>query len=298
MRSRILAAAVAALSLSLAVPAAAYAAPPFPTEIPLPVGWQPEGIASGNGNQLYVGSIPTGDILQLDARTGAAVRTIDAPTGSAAVGIEVAGNRIWVAGGATGKGFVYDVRTGKQLAALTFVTSGPTFINDVTLTPKKAYFTDSQRSTLFVVDRRTFDVTRLAVDVPLVAGFNLNGIEDARGGRYLLSIQTATGILWRIDSRTGSAVAVNLHGVNLADGDGLLLQGRTLYVVQNVLNRIAVVKLGSDLTSGRLVRTITSREFDVPTTVARIGNRLYLPNARFGIPSPGTADYAVTEVRR
>jgi sugar lactone lactonase YvrE len=297
MRRRILAAA-AVLSVSMAVPTAAVAAPSFPNSFDLPVGWQPEGIASGNGNELFVGSIPTGDILQLDARTGRTARTIDSPAGSVAVGIEVGGDQLWVAGGPTGKGFVYDVDTGEQLAALTFPTSGATFINDVTLTPQKAYFTDSNRMVLFVVDRRTFEVEQLPVDVPLAAGFNLNGIEDARGGQYLLSIQTATGTLWRIDARTGSAVAVDLGGYVLTNGDGLLLKGTTLYVVQNQDNRIAVVKLGSDLTSGRVLKTITSSAFDVPTTVARIGNRLYLPNARFGIASPETADFAVTEVRR
>ena len=45
------------------------------------------------------------------------------------------------------------------------------------------------------------------------------------------------------------------------------------------------------------VRTITSTEFAVPTTVARFGKRLYLPNARFGITDPTTADYWITQVR-
>ncbi len=285
--------------LSLVVPAAAAAAPPFPDRFELPDGWRPEGIASGNGNSLFVGSIPTGDIIEIDARTGQTVRVIDAPAGSAAVGIEVAGNQLFVAGGGTGKGFVYDLRTGEQIAALTFPTSGATFINDVTLTARKAYFTDSQRMVLYVVDRRTFEVDVLELDIPFdPRGLNLNGIEDARGGRYLLAVQSVTGTLWRIDARDGSAVAVDLGGYVLTNGDGLLLEGNTLYVVQNRLNRIAEIKLGPDLTSGRVVETITSGDFAVPTTVARIGNRLYLPNARFGIPNPDAADYWVTRVPR
>ena len=289
--------------MSLALPAAAAAAPPFPAEYELPDGWRPEGIASGNGNQLFVGSIPTGDIIELDARTGEVVRVIDAPDGSAAVGIEVAGDELWVAGGGTGRGFVYDLGTGEQIEALT-LTSAPTFVNDVTLTPQKAYFTDSQRMQLYVVDRRTFDVETLALSgiAPAPMGqLNLNGIEDARGGRYLLAVQTGTETLWRIDARDGSAVAVDLGGYRLTNGDGLLLEGNTLYVVQNRLNQVAVIKLGGDLTSGRVVETIqsiASGDFAVPTTIARIGNRLYLPNARFGVPSPDTAEYAVFQVPR
>ncbi|CAA9412129.1 MAG: hypothetical protein AVDCRST_MAG60-2714 [uncultured Nocardioides sp.] len=35
----------------------------------------------------------------------------------------------------------------------------------------------------------------------------------------------------------------------------------------------------------------------MPTTVARFGSRLYLPNARFGDKNPTTIDYWVTQVR-
>ena len=70
-------------------------------------------------------------------------------------------------------------------------------------------------------------------------------------------------------------------GVVLSNGDGLLRQGRTLYVVQNQLNKIAVLRLSPDGSSATLEREITSSAFDVPTTVARWGQRLYLPNAKF-----------------
>jgi hypothetical protein len=81
------------------------------------------------------------------------------------------------------------------------------------------------------------------------------------------------------------------------NGDGLLLvDDRTLYVVQNRLNRIAVVKLSRDLERGRIVRTLTDPDLDVPTTVARFGDSLYLPNARFGTPMPDQATYQVVQV--
>ena len=70
--------------------------------------------------------------------------------------------------------------------------------------------------------------------------------------------------------------------------------GTTLYVVQNLLNQVAVIKLDPDGTSGVLVDTLTgpasgeNTGFDVPTTVARFGNSLYLPNARFTTPQVPT----------
>ncbi len=89
------------------------------------------------------------------------------------------------------------------------------------------------------------------------------------------------------------------RGTELTDGDGLLLIGkRTLLVVQNRSNQIAVVKLDSRYRSGRIVRTITHPEFDVPTTVARKRGSLYLPNARFSTPAMPDTEYWVTRVER
>jgi hypothetical protein len=132
----------------------------------------------------------------------------------------------------------------------------------------------------------------------MTEGNNLNGIEAAHGGRVLLAVQTSEGVLWRIDPATGAHAAVDLHGADLENGDGLLLIGeRTLLVVQNRSNQIAVVRLDRDFRSGRVVRTITHPEFDVPTTVARNRGSLYLPNARFRTPpTPPETEYWVTRV--
>jgi hypothetical protein len=59
-----------------------------------------------------------------------------------------------------------------------------------------------------------------------------------------------------------------------------------------------VFRLNRAGTSGRLVDTLTSPTFDVPTTVARRGSSLYLPNARFNTtPTPQT-EYWVTRIHR
>ncbi len=90
---------------------------------------------------------------------------------------------------------------------------------------------------------------------------------------------------------------VDLGGESVSFGDGLLLQGHTLFVVRNQLNLIAVVRLSGDLSGGRVVDEITSPDFDVPTTVGRSGGRLYVIQARFGpAPTPDTA-YWIAVVR-
>ena len=68
--------------------------------------------------------------------------------------------------------------------------------------------------------------------------------------------------------------------------------------MRNRLNQVAVVKLNWRGTEGELVDTLTSEDFDVPTTVAAYKGSLYLPNARFGIASPETAEYWITRIDR
>jgi hypothetical protein len=82
----------------------------------------------------------------------------------------------------------------------------------------------------------------------------------------------------------------------VTNGDGLLLEGKTLYVVQNLLNQVAVIHLAADLSSGSVVDHLTHPGFGVPTTIDKVSGRLYLPNARFGVPSPDTQDYEVVSL--
>jgi sugar lactone lactonase YvrE len=293
--------AVVGCALVLAVPAA-LAKGVFPAVIPLPNGFQPEGIAKGQGNVFYVGSIPTGAIYRGNLRTGKGAVFIQGAGGRAATGLKAAGGRLYVSGAGTGKAFVYSVRTGALLKEyqLAPAGSGPTFVNDVVVTRSGAYFTDSNRAVVYRVPRSLGPTQTIPLggDFQLVPGLNLNGIAATPNGKTLLAVQTANGKLYRISPTTGVARAIDLHGAALVNGDGILLAGKTLYVVQNRDNRIAVVRLSSRLTSGTVVRTITNPNFDVPTTLARHGSRLYAVNARFGTASGPDAKYSVVQVRR
>jgi hypothetical protein len=96
----------------------------------------------------------------------------------------------------------------------------------------------------------------------------------------------------------GDTTEIDLGGQTVQNGDGILLLGRTLYVVRNQNNEIAVVQLGKSLASGTVARTITSPGFDVPTTIDRHGTRLYAVNARFGTTPTPTTTYTVVQVGR
>jgi sugar lactone lactonase YvrE len=294
---RRLATAVAILTL-VAVSAAPAGADPhvWPEVIPLDVGYRPEGIANAGGTRLYVGSIPTGAVSVVDARTGDVELLVAGRDGRAAIGLEEAGGRLFVAGGPTGKVFVYDARTGADVAEITLSTAENRFINDVVVTGGAAWFTDSRSEVLWRVDLETLEpearlVTGVTFDFDPPSTNNFNGIDASPDGRTLYVVQSSSGIVWGVDPTTGAASAL---AEGLTNGDGLLVDGPRLYVVQNRLNQVAVL----DRASGTRVGTITSDEFRVPTTVARIGDRLFLPNARFGTLEPDTLDYEVVSVRR
>ncbi len=271
----------------------------FPTEIALPDGWLPEGIAINHFPFAFFGSRADGDIYRVNLITGDGSVFSQGP-GTPSVGLKLdLRGRLFVAGGGGGDARVVNAITGTILASYSFGNS-PTFVNDVVLTPEAAWFTDSQQPFLYKLPLSRFgslpdqnDVVQVPLggDYRHQPGFNLNGIARTPDGKALLAIQSPTGFLFRVDPDTGVAKRVDLGTTLLTNGDGLLLSGRTLFVVQNRDNKVAVVQLDSAGTTGHLTDELTDPRFDVPTTVAAFGNRLYLPNARFGIANPETATY-------
>jgi hypothetical protein len=117
-------------------------------------------------------------------------------------------------------------------------------------------------------------------------------------GKWLVAVQSVNGQLYRINLRTGVARLISLGGESVPNGDGILLDGRRLYVVQNQLNLVAVISLRPDLLSGRVLTRLSDPDFSVPTTIDDLGKRLYAVNAHFGIPNPDTAAYQVVQLRK
>lgn len=292
--------------------AATIAAAPlqaFPDVIPLPDGFQPEGIAVGKGHTFYVGSIPAGAVYRGDLRTGEGDVLVPAQEGRMAIGLKYDERTglLFVAGGPTGFAYIYDGETGANVDEIQ-LTTGPRFINDVVITRDAAYFTNSQQPVLYRVpleNNGELPATLQVQEIPLTGdyvftpnAFNANGIAATPNGDTLIIVNSVDGVLYNVDPETGVATRIDLGGATVPNGDGILLQGKTLYVVQNRLNQIAVVELNPDLTSGEIVQTITDSDFRVPTTIARFGNSLYAVNARFGTtPTPST-EYEVVRVSR
>ena len=283
--------------------------PSLPSVIPLPPGFQPEGITRGSGNVLYVAGFATGGIYQLDPRSGTGSFLVPPRTdGRKAVGLKFQQktDRLIVAGGDTGHAYVYDADSGESLADLVLAVPTPesgTFINDVILTSDAAYFTDSFRPVLYrvaldckrVPGQEDVESVPLGGDYQSVAGFNANGIEVTPKGD-LIVVNGATGKLYLVDPDSGVADEIDLGGGSVVNGDGLVLLGRKLYVVENFSNRVEVVKLGGRFDRGAIVETITNPNFDIPATAAFFKGALYVTNARFSTPPTPETVYTVVRV--
>jgi streptogramin lyase len=299
----------ATLVLSLVLSVWATSPDTFPSLIPLPNGFQPEGIAVGRGSEFFVGSIPTGAIYRGDLRTGEGEALVPPQAGRSAIGLSLdeRANYLFAAGGPTGNGYVYDATTGANVATYSLTAPG-TFVNDVVVTRDAAYLTDSFRPFIYRIplsaggvlpDPTAVEEVALGGDFVFVPGaFNTNGIDATPNGKWLVIVNSTLGTLYRVDPQTGDASLIDLGGGAVPNGDGIWLDGKTLYVVQNSLNQVAVVQLNPELTAGEITGLVTDPDLDVPTTLAEFGSNLYAVNARFSTPPMPDTGYDVVKVSK
>jgi Cu-Zn family superoxide dismutase len=274
-------------------------AAPRPTRYILP-GEEvfPEGIAfEQSTGYFYVSSTTDGTIFR--GTLNDEMTQVFLPGGqdgrTTATGLEVDNNgRLFVSGGGTGQMFVYSTATGDLLASFDN-NQTTTFINDVAVTRNgDAYFTDSQVPILYRVTtdaqgdlalEEWLDLT--GTPIVYTTGFNLNGIEVTPDNRYLITVQSNVGKLFRIDLATQEVTEISVPGASLTAGDGLLIKGHTLYVMRNQFEQIVEVRLSGDFTSGTVVSTTTDPSFQFPTTFTQAHGRFLVVNSQFDRRGPG-----------
>ena len=260
----------------------------------------PEGVAySPTTGDFFVGSTTDGEIFRGnvgDPSGGMEPFLEPGADGRAmAIGMKVdASGRLFVAGGESGATFVYDTGTGDLVDSFEN-GADTTFVNDVALTPDgSAYLTDSMNPELYRVypdgsggyRQETF-LNFEGTPAEYEEGFNLNGIVASPDGRYLVVINSTSGLLFRIDTRSKRVVEVDTGGADLTNGDGMLLLGRTLYVVRNQNGLIVPVELSADYASGVAGEGFTEGSLMYPTTIAAHEGRLLAVNSQFDARDEG-----------
>ena len=280
------------------------AAAPATEVIVLPGATSAEGIAVGRGSTFYAGDLFGGDIFRGDLQRGTVELFIDTPPGQMSVGLKVddASGLLFVAGGFSGQGFVYDALTGAAVAAYQLGVPGQSIINDVVITRAGAWFTDSAQARLYFVPIGPDGVPG-ASSVLTVTGpaantsgeVNLNGIAATPDGRTLIVAHSTQGALYTVNPVTGASRLLFAP----IGPDGILYEAGRLWVAEPFLNQVSRLRLSPDLTGGVVEETITSPLFQTPTTVAIHGNRLAAVNAKFDTGFPPTADeYEIVIVDR
>ena len=268
--------------------------------IDLPSGWAPEGITT-DGQRLFAGSLADGAIWQADPLTGEGDVLAPGAEGRVAAGLEHdAFGRLWAAGGPTGEVRAYEAATGELLATYTAEAG---FLNDVAATAEAVYVTDSFLPQILVIplgEAGALPAAGAATALPLSGelvygeGFNVNGIVAAPAG--LIVVHSGDGTLYRVDPATGVASQIDNGDVSLGGGDGLELDGDTLYVLRNTSNLVVALELDAAAESATVLAEITADDFDVPTTMALVGEHLWAVNARFGTEVTPDTEYWITRI--
>jgi sugar lactone lactonase YvrE len=255
----------------------------------------PEGVAyQSDTGDFYVGSTTDGTVFRGSVEGGPKEAEVflepESDGRTTAIGMEVdKAGRLFIAGGDTGRIFVYDTESADLVRRLDTPDAESTFLNDVAVTPDgDAYLTDSMRPVLFRVTSTADGVGEAepwlnfeGTPAEYEEGFNFNGIDATDDGRYLVAVQSNTGELFRIDTESKEVVEINLGGETLTNGDGLLLDGRTAYVVRNEQELIVPVELSGEYISGEVGEPFTNPSFAFPTTLAKTDGRLLVVNSQF-----------------
>ena len=194
----------------------------------------------------------------------------------------------------------------------TFLLAGrgsPT-VNDIAFSRDVAYVTDSARPFLYRIEleqasRAGTTTVDPWLDVSSAVsyrtgegpfGVNLNGIVASPDGQTLLTVQTNTGDLFRVDVGSGEISKIAVEGADLLFGDGLLRIGDELFVARNAANQIVRLRLRDRLRAAVAEATLTNSEFAFPTALAVLRGRLLITNAQLNAGANPKLPFTVADL--
>ena len=263
----------------------------------------PEGVVyQQSSGDFFVGSTQNGAIFRGSVEEGGGEAEVFLEGGqddrTSAIGLALdSEGALFVAGGDTGRMFVYESESGDLVDSFQNDRQ-ETFVNDVAVAPSgDAYFTDSFSPVLYRLSAEEngyqFEEWLDLTDTPIEYqdGFNLNGIVAANAGKYLIVTHSSTGQLFRIDTESKEVIEIQLGG-DQVPGDGLILDGQTLYAVTG--EEISRVQLSGGFTRGTVENTFSYPSFKSPTTIDKYDERLLVVNSQFDARESGNPELPFT----
>ncbi|MFB7608916.1 hypothetical protein [Streptomyces gardneri] len=269
-------------------------------------GVLPEGIAITPDGTMYVSSDGTGALYR--SRVGSPemkpfpARGLEDRPSSLGVHTDRRG-RVLSVGGA--KLTVHD-RHGRLLATRTAPDGplGAPDLNDLAVTKDAVYVTDWANPVVLRAEIRGGAIGPLEPWLDIRSAFPqfparywlLNGIVANDSGTALLVASNGTEAVWRVGTADRDVSRLDL-GAESFGADGMVLRDRTLYAVLNygAPHGVYIARLDEELRSGTVTHRLTEGPFDLPTTLARHGCRLYVVNSQLDDP-PGRPPYTVSAI--
>ena len=199
-------------------------------------GDRPAGRHLGRGHRrgatFYAGDLFAGDIFRGKSAAAPPSCSSTPLAGRQAVGMaaDLRHNLLFVAGGFTGQGYVYDLVTGATVASYQFVTPPATVINDVAVTKGGAWFTDSMQAQLYFVPVSRADpgaVPHAGAQRP--GGRHQRGVQPQRHPGHRQRQDPDRGPLGQRPARhgrPGDRGQRHHRRVSVPNVDGIVLQGR------------------------------------------------------------------------
>jgi hypothetical protein len=288
---------------------------PFPKKIFTQPGSPPEGFTIGKGTTAYQGALD-GSIFKSDLRTGKGELLVDVVEPWTIETCRLLGMRVdprtnylFAAGCYWGNAFVYDADNGALIAEYQLDSSGSSVINDLAITNNAVYFTDFGQAFLYRLPLSSnggLPAADAPTAIPLIGDFGVgvaNGIVATPDGKTLIVNDSFRAKIFRVDPKTGVAKEIVIEPALEGFLDGMILQGKTLYIVTpydfegtDLVDRIQVLQLSDDLLSAKRVNRITDVDFDGVASGAIFGDSLYVNSSRYRDFPEATTEYWFSKV--
>lgn len=306
----------AVIMLALPFLSASAGEKPFPQVVPALDYSLPEGFAIGKGHTAYNGSVD-GSIYKVDLRSGEGEILVDPEPVfdplfdcyKLGMRVDPRTNYLFVAGCFGGNAYVFDADSGNPLTSFQLAPVFSTIINDLTITQDAVFFTDFFAPFIYRLPLSNNGGIPAdedaAIAIPLTGDFAQDGFPVANGivatpdGKSLIIGHSGLSKIYRVDPTTGHADEIIVDPPLTGFLDGIVMHGRTLYIMNPAWEAVQVVELDKEMITGEFVGIITDPNMNGVASGALFGKSLYVNNAHYdSVDEEGNYLYAERSITK